>query len=73
MQTMDTSKMVRPYIYNIENSPIYFGLDLPTGFYWVADYAKRIVVSGDFESLLDAEGAAYEYLFDYAETELLNV
>jgi hypothetical protein len=70
---LQTSMQVRPYIWNIENTAIFFGLDLISGYYWVADWQKREVISGDFESLDDAEGSAYEYLFEYTEQELLNV
>lgn len=69
---LKTSIQVKPFVYNIENSPVWFGLDLKSGFFWVADYNKREVISGDFESLEDAEGAAYEYAFYYAEEALLN-
>jgi hypothetical protein len=70
---LQTSIEVRPYIWNIENTAIFFGLDLISSYYWVADWQKREVISGDFESLEDAEGTAYEYLFNYADQELLNV
>lgn len=72
MPTISTSIMVAPYVYQIENSQIFFGLDLESGFYWVSDYAKRMVVSGDFDTLEDAEGTAYEYLFNYADKEFLH-
>jgi hypothetical protein len=70
---LTTSIQVKPYIYNIDNTTIFFGLDLESGFYWVADYNTREVVSGDLESMDDAEGTAYEFLFNYTEQELLNV
>lgn len=70
---LSTSIQVRPYIWNIENTSIFFGLDLISGYYWIADWQKKEVLSGDMETLEDAEGTAYKYLFDYSEQELLNV
>lgn len=70
---LTTSIQVKPYVYNIENTNVWFGLDLKSGFFWVADYRTRTVISGDFESMDDAEGAAYEYAFNYADQALLDV
>jgi len=69
---LQTSIQVRPLIWNIENSAIFFGIDEVSGLYWVADWEMKEIISGEFDSLEDAEGTAYEYLFKYAERELLD-
>lgn len=70
---LQTSIEVIPNIYQIENTSIFFGLHDESGFYFVADVKIPRVLSGDFETLADAEGTAYEYLFNYSDQELLNV
>jgi len=55
------SQIVAPDIYCINDTKIFWGFDSSTGFYFVADTAKQVVISGDFENFEEAESSALAY------------
>lgn len=61
----DLSEIVAPDIYRINDSEIYWGYDSNTNYYFIADKANDLVISGGFDNFAETEASAFEYWEKY--------
>lgn len=61
----ELSEVVTLDIYRIKDTNIFWGFDNQTQHYFVADWDKRVVISGDFDNFEETESGALEYWNSY--------
>lgn len=61
----DLSEIVAPDIYRIKDTQIFWGYDLNTNYYFIADKDKDVVISGGFDNFEETESSAIEYWNTY--------